>query len=409
MKNGFTLIELLAVIVILAIIAIIATPIVLNIIDDTKESAQLRSAEMYLGAVETAVAKQMMEDTTFKPTSCEIQENGNLKCDEKDVKVEISGEKPTSGTITLEQRKIQNVELVLNEKTIVKNDEGKLVYEEPPVPLQSGLYDEEDNLIATWDELVNYYGVDIEKNYYQHQSELNPSTIILSNEKLSKGVKLVIDSSITEIGSYAFYNWTSLKEIIIPDSIINIGSAAFYNCNNLTKVKMGNAVTTIGSFAFAGCTSLTEVIIPNSVTSIGDNVFKDCTSLKAITIPNSVTSIGNFAFQNCTSLIEIVIPNRVTSISYGMFYNCTNLTKVTIGTSITSIGTNAFAGCTSLTEIIIPKSVISVDSYAFNSATSLKIINYTGTEEQWNSISLGEFWDYRISNNYTINYNYVVK
>ena len=52
MKKGFTLIELLAVIVILAIIALIATPIVLNIIKDSRESAGLRSAEMYLDAVE---------------------------------------------------------------------------------------------------------------------------------------------------------------------------------------------------------------------------------------------------------------------------------------------------------------------------------------------------------------------
>ena len=50
-KLGFTLIELLAVIVILAIIALIATPIVLNIIKDSRESAGLRSAEMYLDAV----------------------------------------------------------------------------------------------------------------------------------------------------------------------------------------------------------------------------------------------------------------------------------------------------------------------------------------------------------------------
>ncbi len=40
-NNGFTLIELLAVIVILAIIAVIAVPIVLNIIDDSKNSAHL--------------------------------------------------------------------------------------------------------------------------------------------------------------------------------------------------------------------------------------------------------------------------------------------------------------------------------------------------------------------------------
>ena len=38
-KKGFTLIELLAVIVILAIIALIATPIVINIIEDSKKNS----------------------------------------------------------------------------------------------------------------------------------------------------------------------------------------------------------------------------------------------------------------------------------------------------------------------------------------------------------------------------------
>ena len=37
-RNGFTLIELLAVIVILAVIALIATPIIMNIIDDSKKA-----------------------------------------------------------------------------------------------------------------------------------------------------------------------------------------------------------------------------------------------------------------------------------------------------------------------------------------------------------------------------------
>ena len=55
MKNGFTLIELLAVLVILAIIAIITVPIVLNIINDAKESSLLRSAEFYLDAVEYTI------------------------------------------------------------------------------------------------------------------------------------------------------------------------------------------------------------------------------------------------------------------------------------------------------------------------------------------------------------------
>ena len=39
MKKGFTLIELLAVIIILAVIALIATPVVLNVIENSKKEA----------------------------------------------------------------------------------------------------------------------------------------------------------------------------------------------------------------------------------------------------------------------------------------------------------------------------------------------------------------------------------
>ena len=65
-KKGFTLVEILAVIVILAIIALIATPIVLSIIDDTKKSATLRSAEFYLSGVETSVSTEILNNRNIK-------------------------------------------------------------------------------------------------------------------------------------------------------------------------------------------------------------------------------------------------------------------------------------------------------------------------------------------------------
>ena len=133
-RKGFTLIELLAVIVILAIIALIATPIVLDIIKDTKESSQLRSAEFYVEAVEESVAKEKMNNTTYNPSTCEIK-NKKLYCDgnKEELPVDVKGEKPESGTITLENGEIKTVTLNYSDnKVITKNSKGKFVYLQTP-------------------------------------------------------------------------------------------------------------------------------------------------------------------------------------------------------------------------------------------------------------------------------------
>ena len=97
-KTGFTLIELLAVIVILAIIALIATPIVINIINDSKKESINRSIELYIDHVQKMVAKEQMKDPTFNPSKCKINE-GNLTCDGKIIQIEMKGQMPKSGTI----------------------------------------------------------------------------------------------------------------------------------------------------------------------------------------------------------------------------------------------------------------------------------------------------------------------
>ncbi len=141
MRKGFTLIELLAVIVILAIIALIATPIVLNIINDSRESSTLRSADFYLDAVEYTIANAVLYEGGLENGDYPIDNNGNLcmvaltsgTCPEdKTLTVEVNGEKPSSGTITIENGNIKDISINLNNKTIVKNSDGELVYQEAP-------------------------------------------------------------------------------------------------------------------------------------------------------------------------------------------------------------------------------------------------------------------------------------
>lgn len=66
MNKGFTLIELLAVIVVLAVIALIATPIIVNIINDARDSAKQRSLELYKDAITSKIVASQLTDTPVK-------------------------------------------------------------------------------------------------------------------------------------------------------------------------------------------------------------------------------------------------------------------------------------------------------------------------------------------------------
>ena len=186
--------------------------------------------------------------------------------------------------------------------------------------------------------------------------------------------KIVIPSSVTSIGKGAFSYCDSLLEIVIPSSVTSIGDSAFYGCYSLSEIVIPSSVTSIGDWAFSGCDSLSEIVIPSSVTSIGEGAFSLCCSLSEIVIPSSVTSIGKVAFARCDSLSEIVIPSSVTSIGKGAFSHCDSLSEIVIPSSVTSIGDSAFSSCFSLSEIVIPSSVTSIGDRAFSSCFSLSEI-----------------------------------
>ena len=119
-KKAFTLIELLAVIVILAIIALIATPIILNIISSSKESAKERSAELYKIAVLNAVVKKQLNGITKVPEGTyTVQEDGSICKEEYCIPVEVEGERPSKdSTITIKDGEVTEYSFTINGKVI---------------------------------------------------------------------------------------------------------------------------------------------------------------------------------------------------------------------------------------------------------------------------------------------------
>ena len=223
---------------------------------------------------------------------------------------------------------------------------------------------------------------------------------------------VIIPKSVTSIGDGAFSGCSSLTNIDIPDDVTYIGYDAFNGCSRLNSVDIPDGVTAIKNRTFSGCSTLDSVNIPNSVTSIGDSAFSNCDSLISVNIPDSVTSIGDSAFLNCDSLISVNIPDSVTSIGNSTFYgcggltsvdipdsvtsiedsafrSCNSLTNMDIPVSVTSIGNGAFLDCDGLTSVIIPDSVTSIGNSAFSLCDSLTNVYYSGSEEDWDAISIG--------------------
>ena len=127
----------------------------------------------------------------------------------------------------------------------------------------------------------------------------------------------------------------------------------------------GDPVTGIQMQAFIECTSLKSVSMPESMTWIGDSAFAGCTGLKQVEFSPNLTAIGSKSFYSCNGLTSVVVPDKVTSIESLAFFGCLNLESITIPTSVTTLNSSFVYGC-----------------------TNLKKIEFKGTQERWNALSI---------------------
>ena len=146
-------------------------------------------------------------------------------------------------------------------------------------------------------------------------------TIIMSYLACVSDGVLNIPDGVVEIKDYAFYNKSSIKEVILPSTLRTIGDYAFYGIYNLEKVTLNEGLETIGDYAFAH-TRIREINIPSSVEIVGNNAFYYDSQLSNIILNEGVKKIGNYAFYGSSYVPSVVIPSSVTSIGeYGFGWN----------------------------------------------------------------------------------------
>lgn len=101
-SKGFTLVELLAVLVILAIIALITTPIILGVINDSRESAAVDKTWAYIDAIENAFA---LDQTSNNPAELPFTgtiTNGSGKVGSEDIRVSGAKAEGNGGSFRIE-------------------------------------------------------------------------------------------------------------------------------------------------------------------------------------------------------------------------------------------------------------------------------------------------------------------
>ena len=81
---------------------------------------------------------------------------------------------------------------------------------------------------------------------------------------------------VTQIDEEAFRKCIIFTELVLPSSITYIGDYAFYACEALEKATIHGD---LAGFAFAGCTALKEVTLSNDITKMEPSAFAGCTAL----------------------------------------------------------------------------------------------------------------------------------
>ena len=157
-----------------------------------------------------------------------------------------------------------------------------------------------------------------------------------------------IENSITETSPYSQY------------SISDSGYCGAYGEN-----VVWNYYSEINAIEFVGNGEIKDYSYYDESGDIPWYYYRE--SIEQVYISESITRVGNRVFEGFDSITKITIPNSVESIGSYEFWSCDNLTDIYLSSNIVEIGDSAFGFC-----------------------DSLKSIHYSGTQEEWDTVSIAE-------------------
>lgn len=335
--KGITLIALVVTIVVLLILAGVSIKmlggengIITQASDAKDKTEQARVEELVSVAIGSLIAEKQGDKSVITPEM--IAEEVNKMENRTDVKSEESTF-PTNIIFEAEGRKV-GVDINISVTSPKEKEIYSIAGLEEEAEKNTGLFEYEiiDNAeigATTWDSLPTKEAriTGIKQIYCNsvHGGVYNPET----DEYINTNYEII-------------YNGEKISDTLVIPYQVEIDGEMY----KITEVKLSAYGYNGGSWAgYISMPKVKTIIYPNTIKEIysNNNIKTGNGVLESAILSENLTDIGNNAFEQCIGLTSITIPDNVTS-----------------------IGNSAFNGCNSLTTV-----------------------NYRGTEEQWNQITIG--------------------
>lgn len=177
------------------------------------------------------------------------------------------------------------------------------------------------------------------------------------------------------VAKEVFVNGELLIDIVIPSSVTKIGTFAFAGYKGAKTLSLPEGLNTIGRYAFNGCSSLSSVVIPSTVSSIDTEAFASCSGLQKVKIMSKNCKIGDWAFSGAELLRKAGLIGSNCNYEFAWdteipdyAFADTGLEEITLPATMKKLGKRCFGG-TKLQKLVIPSAVEYIGDGALGSSS----------------------------------------